>query len=285
MTVWRFFSCALFAVALSSPAFSQIDGSNYDPQKDANIDLYIKNWNESEPRTTHGLLVEHEIFTRGNQLAPPRKGAVLEYVNRFSHATLNPGVSTKPVTLTGEQEIFYIVSGNGILKAGGTATELHQDLCVLVPEGLEFIIAATGTEPLTAFLISEPVPDGFTPNKEIVAHDNNTFPFSGTGHWSYQEKDLLLHNDGLGILHAVITLTLDPMTIGHPHTHIKGCEEVWTTIRGNNYAWLGKQLREQPPGTAYMIPPDDKTNHSNINPSRDEKILMLYFSVRQDMTK
>ncbi len=274
-------------IALSSAALCQsLDGSPYDPEKDADIDMFIKSWTESMPQHSHGSLIERDIFTKGNQLNPPRKGAVLEYVNRFSHATLDVNYSTTPTVLEGEQEIFYILSGKGIVSAKGKSTELFEDICFLVPEGLEFTMTNTGDEPLTMYLISEPVPDGFTPRNNIVVRDNNAMPLPlNAGHWSYREKDLLLHNNGLGILHAVITLTLDPMTIGHPHTHVKGCEEVWATIRGNNIAWLGKQIRHQPPGTAYMIPPDGKTNHSNINESKKEQVLMLYFSVRQDMTK
>ena len=135
------------------------------------------------------------------------------------------------------------------------------------------------------YLISEPVPAGFKSRKDIAVKDETTFPFNTVvGHWSYREKDLILGHDGLATLHAVITLTLDPMTIGHPHFHVKGCEEVWATISGNNTAWLGKEIRHQPPGTAYMIPPDGKTNHSNINESDSEKVKMLYFSVRADIT-
>jgi hypothetical protein len=89
----------------------------------------------------------------------------------------------------------------------------------------------------------------------------------------------------LATLHAVITLTQDPMTIGHPHFHVRGCEEIWTTIKGQNVAFLGKQLRHQPPGTAYMIPPDGKTNHSNVNQSKTEQIKMLYVATRADIKK
>jgi len=278
----------LLLFTASSPAvFCQsLDGSPYIPGKDADIDMFMASWTESLPRHSHGSLVERDILTRGDQLNPPMRGAVLEYVNRFSYATLYAHNSTEPTVLKGEQEIFYIVSGKGIVNAGVKSADLYDGICFLVPEGLEFTMNNTGDQPLNMYLISEPVPANFTPRKDIVVKDNNTTRFnSGVGHWSYQEKDLLLHGDGLGILHAVITLTLDPMTIGHPHVHVKGCEEVWTTIKGQNIAFLGKQIRHQPVGTAYMIPPDGKTNHSNINESKTEQVLMLYFSVRQDITR
>lgn len=283
----------IFAIAVCvigttvSPAMSQdLDGSPYTPGKDPNIDMFMGSWRDSMPRSSHGSLIERDILTKGDPLNPTRKGAVLEYVNRFVRASLTHGTTTTPTTLKGEQEIFYITSGKGMVKAGGMSADLFDGICFLVPEGLEFTMTCTSEEPLTMFLVSEPVPSGFTPRKTLVVKNENTYPI-GTkdGHWCYQERDLILKGDGLATLHAVITLTQDPMTIGHPHKHVRGCEEIWTTIKGDNIAFLGKQLRNQPPGTAYMIPPDDRTNHSNINQSKTDQIKMLYIATRADIKK
>jgi len=281
------FGFSLFSAVFAAPAFCQnLDGSPYTPGKDPNIDMYMGIWTESMPRHSHGSLIERDILTKGDPMNPTRKAAVLEYVNRFAHATLNARNTTTPTALSGEQEIFYITSGRGLVKAGGKTADLFDGICFLAPEGLEFTITNTGDEPLTMFLLSEPVPAGFTPRKDIPVKNENLFPIgSKDGHWCYQERDLLLKSDGLATLYAVITLTMDPMTIGHPHFHNRGIEEVWTTIKGNNVAFLGKQLRMQPPGTAYMIPQDEKTNHSNINQSKTEQVKMLYFATRVDIPK
>jgi mannose-6-phosphate isomerase-like protein (cupin superfamily) len=261
------------------------EDSPYTPGKDVNIDMYMAGWEDSTPRRTHGALVERDILTSGNQLDPPQKGAVLEYVKRFSHASLDAGAKTTPTTLAGEQEAFYVISGKGTVSGGCVIRNIAPDSAFLVPEGLEFVITAVGNEPLCMYLVCEPTTPGFTPRKDLYVTSEAEVPFNTfISHWSYQERDLLVSTHGFSILHAVITLTLDPMTIGQPHTHVKGCEEVWTTISGDNIAWLGKQLRDQPPGTAYMIPPDGKTNHANINWSKTGKVKMLYFSVRQDIT-
>lgn len=279
--------CAIMFLLISPPVLCQnLDGRPYDPAKDPNVDMFMGSWTESLPKHTHGSLIERDILTRGNSLNPPRKGAVLEYVKRFTLGTLPAHAKTTPTTLKGEQEIFYIISGKGVVNAGGKTDDLFGGICFLVPENLEFTMTNTGEESITMYVICDPVPAGFKPVKDIVVRDNNTTHF-GTldGHWSYQEKDLLLSSHGLGTLYAVITLTLNPMTIGHPHFHVKGTEEVWTTISGVNIAWLGKEIRVQPPGTAYIIPPDGRTNHSNINVSQHEQVLMLYFAVRNDLNK
>lgn len=278
---------ALSMTLASAPALCQeLDGSPYTPGKDPNIDMYMGNWTDSMPRHSHGSLIERDILTKGDPMNPARKGAVLEYVSRFAHATLNAKNTTTPTILKGEQEIYYITSGKGVVKAGGKTAELFDGICFLAPEGLEFTITNTGEEPLTMFLLSEPVPAGFTPRKDIAVKNENLFPIgTKNGHWCYQERDLLLKSDGLATLYAVITLTQDPMTIGHPHFHDRGIEEVWTTIKGNNVAFLGKQLRMQPPGTAYMIPQNGRTNHSNINQSKTEQMKLLYFATRVEIKK
>ena len=142
----------------------------------------------------------------------------------------------------------------------------------------------SGNIPLTMYVIVESVPSGFEPHTEIGIKNENLIAFNKTiGHWCYMEKDFFLKSDGLATIHGICTLTIDPMAIGHPHFHVQGCEEIWTTVSGHNIAFLGKELRHQPPGMAYMIPPDGKTNHANINTSETSSLVMLYISVRKDI--
>lgn len=279
-------SLLVLATGTCSVLSQSLDGTSYTPGTDPDIDMYIGSWTESMPRNSHGSLIERDLLTQGDALNPPRKAAVLEYVNRYVYATLNVRNTTTPTTLKGEQEVFYIISGKGVVTAGGKSFDLYDGITFLVPEGLEFTMHTTGDEPLAMYLISEPVPSGFTPNTALVMKDVNLTPI-GTkdGHWCYQERDLFLKNDGLATLYALATITQDPMTIGHPHFHVKGCEEIWTTLKGDNIVFLGTQIRHQSPGTAYLIPPDGKTNHSNINQSKTGQVKMLYIATRNDVNK
>ena len=255
-----------------------LDGNPYTPGKDPDIDMFIGSWKDSMPFHTHGSLVERNILTKGDPIKPPTKGAVLKYVNRFTHATLNAHASTQPTTLKGEQEVLYILSGKGTMKARGKTADLYSGIVVLVPAECEFTMECTGDDPLTMYLINEPIPSGFRPNKDILVRDENTTPISSTnGHWIHIVKGLFSTNDGLGTLESVITVAFDPMTIGHPHSHVEGCEEVWTSIKGESIAFLGKQIRMQSPGTGYMIPSDGNTPHANIN-TGNEQIKMFYFA-------
>ncbi len=279
-------SVVLFAFLLifSSTVFAQtLDGKPYTPGVDANIDLFINTWENSTPYTTHGSLIEQDILTKGDSMTPPKKGATLKYINSFTHGTLPPQTSTEPVTLKNEQEIFYILSGRGIIKAGSKKAELYDGICVLVPANRKFTISNTGKEALTMFVIKEPTPKDFKPKKNIVVKDENKIPIASTnGHWTHIVKSVLTKDDGLSTLYTVLTVGHDPMTIGHPHSHNEDFEEVWTGLKGTSIAFLGKQIREQPPGTAYMIPPDGKTPHANIN-TTEKPIKLLYFTTRFDI--
>jgi mannose-6-phosphate isomerase-like protein (cupin superfamily) len=275
----------LFIIALvPEPYCQQLDPAPYNPATDPDIDLYMAHWSESMPRHTHGSIVERDILTRGSALDPPGRGAVLEYLNRFAYGVLDAGSTTMPTMLEGEQELIYIVSGSGIIETAAKTAEISKGFCLFIPEKLSFTLRNSGSVPLAMYIFSEPVPNGFVPRTEIGIKNENLIPFNKTvGHWCYQEKDFFLKGDGLATIHGICTLTLDPMTIGHPHFHVKGCEEIWTTVSGQNLAFLGKEIRPQPPGTAYMIPPDGRTNHSNINVSQTEPLVMLYVSIRKDI--
>ncbi|MFC1607021.1 hypothetical protein ACFL47_03530 [Candidatus Latescibacterota bacterium] len=269
----------LLAILPAYAVFAQtLDGSPYTPGKDPNIDMFIGSWKDSMPKHTHGSLIERDILTKGDPINPPTKGAVLKYINRYTHATLNAGSSTEKTTLKGEQEIILIMSGKGTVKGRKISAALYPGIALLIPANCPFTMQCTGDEPLTMYLVNEPIPAGFRPNKEILVKDENAEPIRSTnGHWCHIVKTLFGTKDGLGTLENILTVGFDPMTIAHPHSHKEGCEEVWTEIKGVSTAFIGKQIRTQPEGTAYMIPPDNNTPHANINTGK-EQTKMFYFA-------
>ncbi|MFC1550976.1 cupin domain-containing protein [Candidatus Latescibacterota bacterium] len=246
------------------------------------IDSYFGNWRESMPGFIHGGIITRDILTKGDPLNPPYKGAVLKYTNAFVYGSLDTGASTVPEALDGEQEIYYIISGTGEFVAGGETAQLYPGIAVLMPANLEFSMKNTGTEPITMYIVTEPIPEGFRPNKKMLVKDVNTLPIdSTTGHWVHIVKYIFVTEDGLGTLERILTVAFDPLTIGDQHFHGEGTEEVWTALSGTSLAFMGRQLRKQPPGTAYMIPPDGATTHSNLNPG-EEQIKIFYFARYRD---
>ncbi|MFC1651454.1 cupin domain-containing protein [Candidatus Latescibacterota bacterium] len=272
------FVLPVFLTAQAPLPYSMLDPNPYNPETDPNIDMYIGSWKESMPIKTHGAMIERDILTVGDPMNPPTKGAVLKYTNRFVRASIGAYESTSPVSLEREQEIFYVLSGTGTVSAGGKTADLHPGIAVLIPSGLEFSMTNTGAETLAMYLIAEPVPAGFIGNKDMLVVDENKQAWNtGNPHWVGLSKPLFRTAAGLSSVTNIITVQFDPMTMFHPHSHNEGIEEVWTAVSGDIHALLGKQLRKQPPGTAYMIPPDGKTPHANFNVS-DDRVKLFYFS-------
>src|SRR6185437_13172882 len=266
------FWALVFIVFLSQLSFAQSSADR--------LDLYFSDWHTASPHTVSGALETRDIFTRGNPQAPTQKGAVLKFINSYAYATLAPGASTKPARLDGQQEIYFIYSGHGVASAAGHTDELSPNIAILVPANLEFTLRNTGDRPLVMYVINEPVPDGFRPNSSILVKDENKISItSSDGHWAHIVKTLFVTDDGLGTLQSVLTVALDPLTIGRPHiADHDDIEEVWTALQGTSIAFVGNQLRRQTPGMAFYHIPDNKTPHTNINQNEDSQVRFLYFA-------
>jgi mannose-6-phosphate isomerase-like protein (cupin superfamily) len=309
-TTWLGFFLVVFAVlsvaqAPSSPPSSgtqnAINGINsypgpslvkYSPDReprDRRIDLFLSDWQGSMPRFEHGSLVLRDILTRGDNFAPPEKGAALHYANFLAFGRLAAGNSTIASHLAGQQEVFYILSGEGAVTAGGDTAKLRKDIAILMPAGLEFVMRSTGDEALTMYVINEPITNNFHPKTKMGVRDeaeaHQRTPAGGdpfivggaSGHWAHIVKELFSPSDGLATEQSVITVTINPLTLGEPHPHRPGQEEIWAAIDGDSLTLLGTELRIQHPGMAYLLPPDAATIHSNINVS-DKPVKFLYFA-------
>jgi mannose-6-phosphate isomerase-like protein (cupin superfamily) len=275
--------CILLILSFLSAAEpkNELEENPYGSEKGPDIDLFIASWQESMPFISYGALIERDIFTRcsGDVMNPASKGAVLKYIKRFTHASLYGHNSTTTASLKDEQEIFFILTGKGTIKTSGKSADLYEGISILMPTGLSFTMTNTGEEPLTMFLISEPLPEGFSPKKEMAVKDENVLPISANpGHWTHIFRRIFTKDDGLATIYQLGTVMLDPMTIGQPHSHDSGIEEIWAAIRGDITFMLGKEVHKLPVGSAYMIPPDGKTPHSTLNVS-DKTVKLLYFGV------
>jgi mannose-6-phosphate isomerase-like protein (cupin superfamily) len=181
------------------------------------------------------------------------------------------------------------MSGTGKIAAAGETVELHRNIAVLVPARLDFIMTNTGDEAMTMYVINEPCPAGFRPNDKLLARDeqaprpprppvpNPLVTPGAAGHWSHITRSLFATADGLGAIQGLITVSLDPLTLGEPHPHGPGREEVWLAIEGTSLAWLGTELRVQRPGMAYNARPDRVVTHSNVN-FGDQRVKFLWFA-------
>ncbi len=284
----------------SYPGPGMVKYQNAPDPMDRRIDMFISDWHLSMPRVEHGSLILRDILTKGDNFDPPEKGAVLHYTNFFAFGRLAPGAWTTPSKLEGQQEIYYILGGEGEVSAAGETAKLHKGIAVLMPVGLEFVMHSTGDDPLTMYVINEPLPDDngivgnpnripFHPKTKMVVKDEGAArvrtpavadPFivgGASGHWAHIVREIFSPADGLATEQSVITVEINPKTLGEPHPHRPGQEEVWAAIDGNSLVFLGTELRVQKPGMAYMLRPDSVTVHSNINDG-DKPVKFLYFA-------
>jgi mannose-6-phosphate isomerase-like protein (cupin superfamily) len=276
------FTAGVFVLASIAGAQSNAVPSDAANATGNRIDLYFSDWHASTPHMANGSLEEREILTHGDGVNPTRKGAVLRFANSYNYATLASHTATKATRLDGQQEIYFVASGRGTATAGGQSADLYRNVAVLMPANLEFVLKNTGDEPLTMYVVNEPTPPGFRPNSAMLVRDENMLPITSSDEfWTHIVKTIFVTSDGLATLQAVLTVTLDPLTIARPHLHLvdyTDTEEVWSALNGSSLAFVGNQLREQTPGMAFYHIPDSQTPHTNLNPSEDSQAKFFYFA-------
>lgn len=269
------------AYALEKPDGYHLDPSPYNPEKDLDPGMFVSHWNESAPRIEHGALVVRDVFTpntTGDPFRPAKRGAVLKNLVAVSYGMLDAGMSTTPDTLDGQQKVFYTLSGEGTVTAGGKTADLRTGVGFLMPAGLEFVISNTSDEPLTFYIPTEPVTSGFIPRKDILVKDLNPGFYEGThGHWTNMTKRLFSRDDGLCCITHMASVWLAPMQMAQPHAAMaKYIDVVWFAISGGIKTQLGKQLRDLPAGSGFVNPGDGRYYHANINTSADEYINLFW---------
>jgi mannose-6-phosphate isomerase-like protein (cupin superfamily) len=262
-----------------APPYAELDATPYTPGVDADPDMFIKSWRESTPRQLHGSLVARDIFTAlegDDPFRPTRRGAVLVNLKTFCYATLSPRQNTA-ITLEDTQEVYYIDRGHGTITSRGVTSELYRGVGVLMPPDVEFTLENTGDGDLSMYVMGERIPDGFTPNTAMKVVDEADIELTGfTGHWSHIFRYLFKQEDGLATLVGMGPCQFAPMSMGQPHSHVSEVEEIWFAVDEGINILLGKQLRELSPGTAYKIPPNGMTPHSNINVT-DQTVTLFWF--------
>lgn len=114
-------------------------------------------------------LDECEEFTAGDrtllrELWNPHHHA--EFSGRYSlaHATLPPGASSLPHTLA-THELYYILSGSGVMHIEGESTVVDAGAAIEIPPGARQWIENTGGEPLRFLCIVDPA---WRPEDETV---------------------------------------------------------------------------------------------------------------------
>ena len=119
------------------------------------------------------------------------------------------------------------------------------------------------------------------PAAALLVRDVNVMPFTKCGdqicHWSYFGKNLFNSAHGLSPRESFHVVWVPPMSIGEPHAHVPGWEEVWTKLPPYDaFLTLGSEVREMPVNTAFLAPPNAKTVHAVMNLRKDSPQAWLF---------
>ena len=102
-------------------------------------------------------------------------------------------------------------------------------------------------------------------------------------HWIFNGKTgSISKGQGLAVIGGTQIVVCNAMTIGQPHSHREGWEEVWLVLEGINLVFLGREISWQYPGMAYRIPPDNNTPHSNINTTEEPVKYLIYITRKRN---
>lgn len=267
------------------PTFFELDEYNHRyPETDTNVEMYMHSYLQSPVHSgsvRHGGWIEREILFPGDPTNPSKPGAVLKYIKAYNWGKLDPGTYTKKTKSPKEQVFFYIAKGVGRVEAGGKKADIEEGTGVFIPANLEYQFFNTDKKDfLEAVVICEEIEDGFQPLTEMkVGSYKDHMPGAGM-HWAHIGRGIV---DGVKFSNpmGVAIVSVDAFDMAQPHLHGPGCEEIWLQLKGTSLLLFGNRLFRQPPGTAFLIPPNFAVPHSSINHT-DEPMQWLYLGNRHD---
>jgi mannose-6-phosphate isomerase-like protein (cupin superfamily) len=252
--------------------YAQLDGRPFNPATDPDVDQFMGNWRDTSSRIMHGNLYFRDMLTAlqgPDSLHPTRKGAVLVNAEAISYAMLEPGFTAHKIDgqMKGIQQIFVVNSGTGTIASGGKTVELAKGMSFIITPGLDFRLMAAGENYLTFYVVSEKLPEGFTPAAALTVVDNRGAAQIANS-WVLKELPLITKADGLSQYKALILAEMSStMAMSRPYSADKDVEEIWIATDGDIDMLFGKQLRKLPGGTAYRVPSTGITAHAKINVS------------------
>jgi mannose-6-phosphate isomerase-like protein (cupin superfamily) len=243
------------------------------------IDRFFGNPLLSPVRVTEGVIFERSILRHGDSYHPGDPGAVLEFWKDLSLGTML-GKARTVMTATTDEQFWYVESGTGRLDNGNQYWDLHEGIAVLIPTGARHRVENTSDEPLRMLMLSWTQGNGATPRTDILVRDIHLLRLPPQpAHWSYFGADLFAPEDGLNTNDVFSVVYMAPMTIGEPHAHIPHWDEVWIKLPPfTSYAMVGSEVRQMPPNSAYLSPPNSQTTHSQANLMLDKTQGWLYLA-------
>jgi hypothetical protein len=244
------------------------------------IDRFIGNPFHAPVEVLDGAILVRSILRHGDPYHPGDPGAVLQYRKDLRYGTMVAHNQT-PLSAITEQLFVYCEDGKGQLDNGQEFWDLKEGIAALIPPNLKFRVTNAGDEPLHMLILTWAPQPGAKPASTIQVRDVNAMPFTMCGgvicHWSYFGKNVFNSSHGLSPREAIHVVYVPPMSVGEPHAHIPGWEEVWAKLPPYDaYLTLGSEVREMPANTAFLAPPNGNTVHAVQNLRKDATQAWLF---------
>ena len=225
-------------------------------------------------------LMTRSMLRAGDPYSPGSSGAVLEYRDDLSLATLEPRYLTRIIEAP-QVFFYYVEDGVGRLDSGpGTqAHALHKGVGVLIAPNAKHRFVNAGDKQLRMIQLSWTRNEGLAVKQPIKVVDSNEIPLNtNRAHWVHSGKPMFGVADGVNI--TISPILFPPNVYAGPHAHVKGVEEIWVKVGPEvGYAILGSEIRKVEGTGAFLAPPNGITTHSSMNLT-DQPSIWLYISRR-----
>ena len=247
-------------------------------QEGVSVDRFLGSPDGQPIHLSHGTLLTQAILSAGDPYQAGPQSAVLEYRKLLATAELLPGGQT-PLETYPDEYFFYVKSGEGRLDDGKQSWDLRPDIAILVPPSVAHrFINTSADKPLSMIMLQWT--GGPNSKNALIVRDTKLLPWcEENAHWNNTSHCIFGTADGLLQGERIYTVMLQPWSVSQPHSHPPHMEEVWTKISpGSIPILMGSDLLEMKENTAYRVPPTGKTDHSNINVSKDKTEWWIYIA-------
>lgn len=251
------------------PGLNEVEG--------VSVDRFLGHPEEQPVHLSHGMLLTHAILTMGNPNQPGAQAAVLEYRKLLAVAQLMPGAQT-PLASYPDEYFFYVESGEGRLDDGKMQWDLKPGIAVIAPPSVNHRLTNTSDKPLTMIMLQWSA--GPDVKNALIVRDSYKLPWcEENAHWHNTSHCIFSATDGLLQGERIYTVMLQPWAVSQAHSHTPGTEEIWAKVSpGSIPVLFGSDLREMTQNSAYLVPPTGKTDHTNINVSKDKVEWWVYIA-------
>lgn len=195
--------------------------------------------NQPNDLIADGRLVTYRpLFGSGDSEAE-----LLKSVVRYGELTIDPGGSSAMVSYRREEQIYYILAGQGVLTYGGNTTEVKKDDFVYLPIGVEHGMKNESSSRIRLLVMGFRIPEGVnvTPTPQLMLANAKDVPLQVLGqHGPTCQFRLLMgttesKRDKIAAANVMVSLFLMDFAPGGtniPHRH-EGEEEIYFLLQGN----------------------------------------------------